>query len=172
MNFYSHHLETISIWFNQVPTLKLLWNCSETALKPLGNRSGSEILFQSSLKDFNLIQSGTCSKTALKLHWNSSRIALKLLWNRSIVNFFFNLIQSGTCSETALKLLWNCSRIALKPLGTRWGSEIPHFQWMWILVISVCPRPSYLRQMDRLPLCDWKSKTRQSRADAHYLVVS
>ena len=84
--------------------LKLLWNCSESALKLLWN-------YETALKLL-----WNCSEIALEL-WNCSESALKLLWNYDTA---LKLLWNCSETQTALKLLWNCSGTALKLL---WNSE-------------------------------------------------
>ena len=69
-------------------SLKLLWNCSKTALKLLWNCS--ETLNRLWNLEIVLKLLWNCSRT-LKLLWKCSESALKVLWN----------------FETALKVLWN-----------------------------------------------------------------
>ena len=85
---------------------KLLWDCSETALRLPWNypKNCPEYALKMLGMAVKLVQN--CSEIALKLLWDCSEIALKWLWNGS---------------EIALKLLWYCTGIAPKLLQLHWN---------------------------------------------------
>ena len=110
--------------------MKLLWNCSEIALKLLWN------IMKLLWNIMKLLQK--LYKTALKLLWNCTETALKLLLNcpknalKVLQNLSLELLWN--CTEIALKLLWKGSEIALKLL---WKSLVYNCWFRFVILVDV-----------------------------------